>query len=161
MAGSAEDRKVYREKIDALFKAAMGSAGSGIVDDGAFYPYKVGDFQQQFPVIVVASEGSERERPQRGGDVWDTNLFFTVWVFVAYAIEGVAWTEQNAEDTLDLIDATMADVVMDNRSTAQNATVPWDALHYEGRSDARQDVEIGGIEYRREMHTLRARKLHG
>ena len=161
MAGAAENRKTHREKIDALLKAALGASGTGIIDDGAFYPYKTGDFEQQFPVIVIGSEGSERERPQRGGDIWDTALFFTVWVFVAYAVEGTAWDSQDAEDTLDLIDKGIADVVMDNRSKAQNATVPWDGLYYEGRSDARQDVEIGGIEYRREMHTLRARVLHG
>ena len=108
MAGAAVNRKDFREKIDALLKAKMGSAGSGIVNDTAFYPYKVGDFNQQFPVIVTASEGSERDRPQRGGDKWDTNLYFTVWVFVAYAIESTTedWDEQDAEDALDLIDKT-------------------------------------------------------
>ena len=157
----AVNRQVFREFFNDLLKAEMGSTGSGLMNDTAFYPCKVGDFEAQFPVIVTASEGSERERRQRGGNDWDTNVYLTVWTFVAYAIEGEAWTEANAEDTLDLIDKTIADVVMDNRSKAQNASVPWDALHYDGRSDAGQDLEIGGIEYRRETLTLRARVLHG
>ena len=157
----AVNRQIFREAINELFKARMGSAGDGLLNDEAFYPYRVGDFGQQFPVILIASQGSERERIQRGGEDWDTNIFLTVEVFVAYAIESVAWTEADAEDALDLIEKTMADIVMDNRSKAQNANVPWDALHYDGRSDARLNVEIGGIEYRREVLTLRARVLHG
>ena len=157
----AVNRQVFREFFSDLLKAEMGSAGSGLLNDEAFYPCKVGDFNAQFPVIITASAGSERERTQRGGNDWDTNVYLTVWTFVAYAIKGEAWTEANADDTLDLIDQTIADVVMDNRSKAQNANAPWDALHYEGRSEVRPDLEIGGIEYRHEALTLRARVLHG
>lgn len=56
-----------------------------------------------------------------------------------------AWTEQNAEDRLDLLEKSISDVVMDNDTTAN-----WDLISFDGES-THDDVAIGGKEYLHEI----------
>ncbi len=161
MPGDAETRKVHRDYLKGLFLAKLGAGDLDLIADDAFYGYKVGDFDNQSPTLVVSSAGTERSRAQRGTNKWDTWLKFRIWVFVVYAIEGTEWGEDDAEDALDAIDKAIADVVMDNRSQAQNVNVPWDVLDFDGESDAAADVIVGGRDYRREIIDVKARVLHG
>lgn len=161
MAGNAETRETHRDYLLSLLQAKLGSGDLNLVADAAFYNHKAGDLQKQSPALVVSSAGTERERVQRGTDEWDTWIYLRIYVFVAYAIEGTEWGEDDAEDALDDIDKAIADVIMDNRSQAQNGSVPWDAIYFDGPSDANVDVIIGGDPYRREIIDVKARVLHG
>jgi hypothetical protein len=101
-------------------------------------------------VVVVASGPVERVR--RGiGACWHTTATLLVYVFVAYAATG--WTEANAEDALDTIEALIADVVLANGSTAN-----WHGMAYDGPTMV-DGLAIGGVEYRREVIELRCEVL--
>jgi hypothetical protein len=71
-----------------------------------------------------------------------------IHVFVLYSDEGT-WGEDDAEDALDSIEAKIADVVQANMS---NSGV-WSRVRY-AEPTLTDGVEIGGIEYRREVITL-------
>lgn len=140
-------REAVRDGVTGLLRSAL--VGSGKPAQ-AVYGYQVGDFAGQSPVVVVKSGPVERVR--RGlGACWHTMATLQVFVFVAYADEG--WTEANAEDALDSIEALIADVVLANGSTAT-----WHGLTYEGPTEP-GGIEIGGVEYRREVVRLRCEVL--
>jgi len=107
----------------------------------------------QSPLVMVSSAGSERERLDFTGTRGNV-AYLTVYVFVAYAATG--WTEAQAEDRIDLIERTIADVVDAN----SGETSYWVAMDYDGRS-SRDDVEDGGIEYIREMTPIAAQLSYG
>ncbi len=140
----ATSRATVRQALAGLLEAAL--VGSGKPAQ-AVYGYQVGDFAGQSPVVVVASGPMERTR--RGfGPCWHSKATLLVYVFVAYAAAG-GWTEEDAEDALDAIEAAIADVVLANSS---NAT--WDGLTYEEPTEP-DGIAIGGVEYRREVIRLR------
>lgn len=144
---ASTSRETVRDALTALLQAAL--VGSGKPAQ-AVYGYQVGDFGGQSPVVVVASGPVQRER--RGfGPCWHTSATLLVFVFVAYAATG--WTEANAEDALDTIEAAIADVVLANSSTAT-----WQGLTYEGPTEP-GSMTIGGVEYRSEVIRLRCEVL--
>lgn len=144
---ASTSRKTVRDALTGLLQTAL--VGSGKPAQ-AVYGYQVGDFGGQSPVVVVASGPIERER-KGFGPCWHTSATLLVYVFVAYAATG--WTEANAEDALDSVEAAIADVVLANSSTAT-----WHGLKYEGPTEP-DGVEIGGVEYRREVIRLRCEVL--
>ena len=152
MAGDAVNRETLRDAFVALLDTAL--VGSSLPVQ-AIYGYQVGDFQDQSPVVVVTSGGSERDKKQIGSSLWHTWITLYIHVFVVYAIEGTAWGEDDAEDRLDLIDKEIADVVMDNATNAK-----WDNLEFEGPTETGV-VDVGGSEYRYEVIGVRVRKLNG
>lgn len=144
---ASTSRETVRDALAALLQAAL--VGSGKPAQAVF-GYQVGDFGGQSPVVVVASGPTTRER--RGfGPCWHTSATLLVFVFVTYAASG--WTEANAEDALDAIEAAIADVVLANSSTAT-----WHGLTYAGETEPGSMV-IGGVEYRSEVIRLRCEVL--
>ena len=139
---ASTSRKTVRDGLTTLLQAAL--VGSGKPAQ-AVYGYQVGDFGGQSPVVVVASGPVVRER-KGFGPCWHTTATLLVLVFVAYAAPG--WTEANAEDALDGIEAAIADVVLANSSTAT-----WHGLTYAEQSEP-GSVVIGGVEYRNEVIRL-------
>ena len=71
-------------------------------------------------------------------------MFFQVDVFVLYSDLG-SLGEDDAEDAIDNIEAAIAGVIDANQATAN-----WTAVTQSGQSQ-RVDVEIGGVEYIREV----------
>jgi hypothetical protein len=143
----ATSRETVRDALTTLLQTAL--VGSGKPAQ-AVYGYQVGDFGGQSPVVVVTSGPVERMR--RGlGACWHTTATLMVYVFVAYAATG--WTEANAEDALDTIEALIADVVLANGSTAN-----WNGMVYDGPTQV-DGLAIGGVEYRREVIELRCEVL--
>ena len=138
-------RQTAREGLAALLQAALVGAG---LPAQAVYDYQVGDFQGASPVVVVSSAGSERSRASLGA-CWHTTVYLWVHVFVLYS-DGT-WTEADAEDKVDAIEAAIADVVLANSSYSGY----WDKLIYD-EPTLLDGVEIGGVEYRREVIRLRA-----
>jgi hypothetical protein len=137
------NRETVRDAMAALLNTAL--VGTGLPVQ-AVYAYRVGDLGGQSPVVVVSSAGSERPRMTAAGG--RTTVLLQVDVFVLYSDEGT-WGEDDAEDRLDLIEKTIAETLHDNQVTTN-----WQAVDYAARSE-RVDVEIGGLEYAREMIPLR------
>ncbi len=123
----------------------------------AVYNYRIGDFAGLSPVVTVSSGGSNREKisgmPIESG-VRNAMFLFTVHVFVRYAATN--WTEAQAEDRLDLIERTIADVIEANPKVAN----VWQEIDYQTDS-VRDDLEIGGKEYMRETIQIGVRGVYG
>lgn len=137
------NRETVRDAMAALLNTAL--VGSGLPAQ-VVYGYRVGDLAGQSPVVVVSSAGSERARMTAAGG--RTTIRLQVDVFVLYSDES-AWGEDEAEDRLDLIEKTIAETVHSNQVTTN-----WQAVDYAAPSE-RVDVEVGGLEYAREMILLR------
>lgn len=142
-------RETVRDGVAALLGAALVGEGKPAA---AVYGYQVGDFEGQSPVVVVSSGPMERTRRGFGG-CWHSAVTLLVYVFVVYADVDSGWGEAEAEDALDAIEVLIADTVLANSSTAA-----WNGLTFDGPS-AVDGVEIGGVEYRREVLRLRCEVL--
>lgn len=137
------NRETVRDAMAALLNTAL--VGTGLPVQ-AVYAYRVGDLGGQSPVVVVSSAGSERPRMTAAGG--RTTVLLQADVFVLYSDED-AWGEDEAEDRLDLIEKTIAETIHSSQVTAN-----WQAVDYAAQSE-RVDVEVGGLEYAREMILLR------
>jgi hypothetical protein len=143
MASDVINRETIRDAFTTLLNTALVGTGLPVK---AVYGYKVGDFEGQSPVVVVASAGTGR-----GAAAFDktgSDVYLDIWIFVLYSDEG-DWGEDDAADRLDLIEKEIADVVIDNNSTAN-----WINVDYENRSVV-DDVSVGGQAYQRERIPLR------
>ena len=140
---------VSRETVRKAFASVLQTTlvGGGLAQ--AVYDYQVGDFGGQSPVVVVASGPIMRERRSLG-PCYHTTAALMVYIFVAYADPASNWTEANAEDRLDAIEVAIADTLLANSSTPN-----WSDAHYFQPTQV-DGVEIGGIEYRRELITIEA-----
>lgn len=137
------NRETVRDAMAALLNTAL--VGTGLPVQ-AVYAYRVGDLGGQSPVVVVSSAGSQRPRMTAAGG--RTTVLLQADVFVLYSDED-AWGEDEAEDRLDLIEKTIAETIHSSQVTAN-----WQAVDYAAQSE-RVDVEVGGLEYAREMILLR------
>lgn len=139
------NRETYRDAIKTLLEAGLVGTGKPAQ---AVYGYHVGDFQQQSPVVIVASAGSEREQ----GAVTSRQknyFYFLIYTFTLYSQESSNWGEDDAEDRLDLLEKTIAEIIVDNRS---NST--WSFIELDGKSEV-DSVMVAGEEYRRETIPIR------
>lgn len=134
----ASNRKTVRAALAALIAAGVPSLQK-------VYDYRVSDFGGQSPVATVSASGTGRERATFQGS--QALMYFQVDVFALYS-DGANWGEDDAEDAIDDIEAGIAAVVDANQKTEH-----WHSLSLEGRSQ-RIDVEIGGVEYVRELMVL-------
>lgn len=141
------NREWARDRLTSLLSTALSSASL----TQAVYGYQVGDFGGQSPVVVVTSGPIERVADSFG-TCWRTQATLYVHVFVLYS-DGGTWGEDDAEDAIDAIEAKIADVVADNAHT-----VSWSNLAFAEPSYV-DGLEIGGVEYRHELFTIRATML--
>jgi hypothetical protein len=141
---SSVSREPARKHLADLLETALVGDGKPV---DAVYPYQIGDFGNAFKVVTVTN-GRTRRRVSSFSSEWDTRPSFDVHVFVLYADPDTGWTEADAEDALDEIEAIVAEVVRTNLS----APGYWNDMTYAEDIDTQADgVEIGGVEYRREI----------
>ena len=143
----AANRKDVRKKMAELLETALG-AGAPTQLVQAFYKSQPRDFGGASPVVTVSGAGSDRPRMTQGAG--RSTFWLNVHVFVVFALADGSWTEDDAEDRLDDIEAAVAAVIQNNRRLSGF----WEALDYESRSAA-GSVEVGGVEYRREVIPLK------
>ena len=132
------NREIARDGLTTLLTARLVTTDTIVQEVNN---YRKGDFGGQFTVVNVSSAGAFREAitvPQPG--VRQTFFYLYVDVFVLYAADG--WTEAQAQDRQDLVEATIADVVDLN----SGLTAYWNAADYEGTSEI-EDVKFGGVPY--------------
>lgn len=139
---SDSPRETARKTLAGLLAPAL--VGSGLPAQ-AVYDHQVGDFRGQTPIVIVTS-GPAHHQPN-GFGCERTRFQLIVFTFVAYAASG-GWTEADAEDALDDIEALIAGVI-----AAYPRTAAWDKIEYAEPTNP-DTVVIGGVEYRREMTTL-------
>jgi hypothetical protein len=144
------NRETARDALAALLNTRLVTTDTTVQ---AVYSYRKGNFGSQSPIVCVSSAGSARERVDFTGTRQNI-IKLTIHVFVLYAATG--WTEAEAEDRLDAIEAAIADVV--DANSGQNAY--WLALDYDGDS-ARADVAIGGVDYIMEAIPIAAQMAFG
>lgn len=127
-------RREVREAIAALIKSQ--STSTELV-----YSYLPSDFAGASPVIVITGAGSERARTTFMG--MKVAFHLVVEVFVLYADPNATppWTSQDAENTLDALEADIATIVSNNPAGSC-----WQALTYETVS-AVSKVSVGGVSY--------------
>ncbi len=152
MASAVINREIVRDKLATLLSTALVGTGKPAQ---AVYNYQIGDFQGQSPVVVVTSHGSRRTR-LANQTFTDTHFLLDVHVFVLYTdIEtGGTWTEALSEDRLDLLEKSIADVIVDN-SQIDNY---WNWMTTSETSDV-SGITVGGLEYRHEVITVDAQVL--
>jgi hypothetical protein len=138
-------RETARDALATLLSAAL--VGSGLPAQ-AFYGYPVADFQQQSPVVILRSAGSERTM-----ETMSTRrrslLHYDIISFTLYADTASNWTEANAEDRLDAIEQVIDETLSAN---LVNGTT-WADIGYEGKSST-GNVTLGGEQYRYELIPL-------
>lgn len=135
----ASNRGTVRKAFAALLTTALGALTQAV------YAYRPADFGTQNPVVTVSSAGIQRKRATMQGS--RATMYLQIDVFVLYA-DGAAWGEDDAEDRIDDLEAAIAGVIDANQANAN-----WYALSQADRSQ-RVDVEIGGVEYVREVLTV-------
>lgn len=142
----AINRELARDALAALIDAALAGSGKPVQ---AVYGYLVSDLAGQSPVVCVTSAGSRRVSLTGMGS--RAEFLLRVDVFVLYN-DQAGWTEADAEDRLDEIEAGIASLVDANQTRA-----PWAALTYAEPSNRTQAVAVvGGESYAWEQITLRA-----
>jgi len=142
----ASNRETARDALAALIQTAMVGAGKPVQ---AVYNYLPADLAGQSPVVTVTSAGSLRLPLTAIGS--RAEFLLQVDVFVLYN-DQAGWTEADAEDRLDLIEATLATLVDANQVSA-----PWSALSYAEASSRTTAVTVlGGESYAWETMRLRA-----
>lgn len=147
---SSVSRRTGRAAFAGLLQAALVGTGKPAA---AVYDYLVGDFQGQSPVVVVASGPMLRIRDTMG-ECYRSQFNLLVYVFAVYSDPDGTWTEADAEDAIDAIEAAIADVVLTN----SRVSGAWDRLTNEEPTEL-DSVTIGGVEYRREIITLQVEVL--
>jgi hypothetical protein len=139
-----------------LLNNAIGPAGSSLVAE--VLNYSTVDLRGKTPVIQVFSDGTNR--PSREG--FGSDSYFTTEVRLRVAVfvslpsstdEAAGYTHLMAEDKLDLIDRSIADVVIANGKIAS-----WMTLRYEpGFSEPRDVLLPGNFSYIMEEFRLVAK----
>lgn len=150
MSSNSVNRETTRDALATLLDTALVS-GLGSVE--AVYNYLVSDFGGRSPVVVVASAGSDRTKLARD-TVGHTHVFLDIHTFVIYSVDDDSWTEQNAEDRMDLIEKQINDVLVDN------FVYPgyWQSIDYvESSTVDVVPVKVVGDVYRHELIRLVAR----
>ncbi len=136
-------RETARKAFAALLDTAL--VDTNIVE--AVYDYQVGDFGGAASVIVVTSGGIMRVQ-QSFGTCWHNTYRLDCYLFVLYADPVSNWTEADAEDKIDDIEAAFADVVMTGTNDA------WDGTPEYAEQTTLGVVQVGGVSYRRELISI-------
>jgi hypothetical protein len=143
---SALNRRYSRAALTALLETAL--VNSSLCE--AVYGYQPSDFGGKSPVATVSSAGSMRVKQTRGLD--KNEFYFNVHVFTLYS-DGSTWNEDDAENAIDNIEAAVSNVVSVNTKTNN-----WSNIEISERTIT-DSVEVGGIEYRREVIPVRVSTL--
>lgn len=108
------NREAARDALATLLTAALVGTGKPVQ---AVYNYRLGKFSAS-PVVMVLSGGSYRKPRGMSSTKYENFFYLTVMVWIADADAASGWTELDVEDKLDDIENRIAQVIADNRKTA-------------------------------------------
>lgn len=109
------------------------------------WAYMRGDFKQNTPVAEVVSAGTLRERLTGQGSIAKP-FYIDIFVYALYSDQAGTWTEEDAEDTLDAVEAAVDTMVNEQRKNDV-----WISIQYAERSQVLPNFQMGGVIYRREV----------
>lgn len=150
MSANAANRETGRDALTALLSAALVGVG---LPAQAVYGYQKSDFEGQSPVVVVLSAGTRRQRFGMGTEKYRSWFGYEILNFVADADAAAGWTDADVEDRLDLLEKEIADVIADNRVTAN-----WDDLKHDEGASQIVPALVGGKPYKLEILRVWAEK---
>lgn len=133
------NRKEARSTLYTLLAASLTGAQAG-------YKYAAHDFGGASPVFYLSSSGTE-STPMTGRGV-KNRFFINVHLLTLYA-SGDVYTEEIAEDTLDLLEDQLRQAMAVNRKTAD-----WQDARFAGRSSADAPLMVGGELYLHEVISI-------
>jgi len=136
---AGEGRQVARLGLAQLLKEALVSTYAQAV-----YHYLLADFGGLSPVIVVASQGTQRQAYTAQGTRPTYSL--NIHTFTRYAVPGTTWGEEDAELRMDVLERQIGAVL----ETSRGLTPYWKRLDYGEMSNC-GDVVVGGLDYRHEV----------
>lgn len=130
---ASSSRKVVRARLETLLTAEL----AGLVDQ--VVSVKPGVINEIVSLVYIAPGGTERKPISFGLN--EGVFYFILQIYVPQSREGSTWTDENAIDRLDDIEASIADVCENSRCDAN-----WGMLIYDGRS-AVSEALIEGNKY--------------
>ena len=150
MSANSVNRQAVRDGLASVLTTAL---TPGTLK--AVFGYPVGDAGGVAPFVVVMSEGSQRAQWTLGAQKHKNAFRLSLVTFVAAADSATGWTEQNAENQLDLIEKSIADVLADNRGKKNNPALAWDYIALEeGQFTTVRQETVGGAKYLIEMASV-------
>ena len=127
-------RARFRLKLKDLLVAGIDELSS----KRAFH-YQKHDLRGQSPVLVITS--SQSMRPPLTTQGKRPGFQLAVFYYVRHYDKDANWTEENAEDMLDLLEQRTADVLNENTTLAGY----WQSLEHEATLIER--IKMGGFPY--------------
>lgn len=125
-------RETARDELVSLLTTALVGVGLPVK---TVTGSKVTSLSGLTPLVSVLSGGTLRERMTYMGDMPTFYLEIQVWVLQ----EAAGWTNAQAEDALDSIEALIAGVIQNNRGGDV-----WEALEYQNPSVV-HEMEVSGV----------------
>lgn len=155
MPSNTFNRQTAREALATILTTAL----TGNVQ--AVYAYKPKSLSAlgKGPFVSLHATTIERVKSTFAG-VYDNRIGLALTLYVLWLDADSGWTEQDSETRRDLLEKKIADSVLDHRSTAQDATVPWDLLELLGPSQS-GTLTDGGQHWWTETIHLQVTKLNG
>jgi hypothetical protein len=157
MAANGANRADARKALAQLLASAL--VGSGKPAQ-ASYAYMPGDFGGQSPVLTVWGGGSLRKQVMLSTTTRQVTFYLTVSTWVLYADRDAGWTEADAEDRMDLLEKSIADVIADHPKTSD-----WDLLTLGDReAGTRSEINrilVGGKLYMHEEIPVEVQIIRG
>lgn len=146
MAANARNRANVRTNLQTLLTAAL--VGDGLPCN-AVYAWNTSNWQHEAPVVTVASSGSQRQGRYLGSDKYRHSAF----LFVATIY--VRDTNSSGDvTTLDDIERRIANVVMDNKTSAD-----WQDLIFADGFTEVEMISLLGVSYLAETIMIEAKPL--
>lgn len=135
-------RESVRDGLAGLINTAVVAAG---LPADMVYAYLVADFGKRRSIVTVTWNGTRRERYTHQGNRPTFYLMLNNFVLYADANTTPPWTEANAEDRLDTLEAIEAGVLEAHRVYPGY----WGAIDYDARSTVMflDQTELGGNKY--------------
>jgi len=154
MTANSFNRQTAREALATILASALAS------NVQAVYAYKLKSLAKvgKGPFVTVSSHAIQRLKRKLAG-TYDNEIFLSVTLYVLWLDPDSGWTEQDCENRRDLLEKKIADALLDHKSTAQDATVPWDSLDFSAPSEPGAFTE-GGAHWWTETLRVRVRKLN-
>lgn len=134
-------RRQVREELASRLEAYLNSAQ-------AIYDHKPADLNGQHPAVMVLSSGVSRDKTATAG--FGAIYFMEIHNLVLYADSNQEWSEEDAEDALDLLEYELSTFM---NTKAEQKNTYWKSIRYLGRSVIGKLI-IGGTAYQDEIIPL-------
>lgn len=156
MSSAAANRETVRDALASLLETALVGVG---LPCSEVLNYDSPDIRATS--LRVLSGGSSRKQFGMGSTKYHNRFKFILRWFVKAASAADGWTELHVEDTLDLVDKLVADVVMDNQQTANWKKLMYDADQMSMIAPAVPVTDTSGKPYMMEETVLIAEVYDG